>query len=109
MNKSSGSKSGNSFFHPDASVVKRSRIQKYDKLYQESITDREGFWAKEAEDLSWYQKWDKVLDDSKKPFFKWFTGGKTNVVANAIDRHLDSENSGASQPQTTNHLPSPHD
>ncbi len=32
-----------------------------------------------------------MLDDSNKPFYKWFTGGKTNIVANAIDRHLDSE------------------
>ena len=77
-------------FHPEASVVKRARLKDYDKLYQESITEREGFWAREAEELSWYQKWDKVLDDSNKPFYKWFTGGKTNVVANAIDRHLHS-------------------
>ena len=91
MNKTSGSKSGNSMFHPESSVVERARIKEYDKLYQESIADREGFWAKEAEELSWYQKWDKVLDDSNIPFYKWFTGGKTNVVANAIDRHLKSE------------------
>ena len=90
MNKKSGSPSGNAMFHPEASVVKRARIKDYDKLYRESITDREGFWAREAEELSWYQKWDRVLDDSNKPFYKWFTGGKTNVVANAIDRHLNS-------------------
>jgi acetyl-CoA synthetase len=42
-------------FRPEASVVKRARIKEYDKLYQESITDREGFWAREAEELSWYQ------------------------------------------------------
>ena len=46
MNKSSGSKSANSIFHPESSVVERARIKEYDKLYQESITDREGFWAK---------------------------------------------------------------
>lgn len=91
MNKSSDLKSGNSVFHPHPSVVERARIKEYDNLYQESITDREGFWAKEAEELFWYKKWDKVLDDSGKPFYKWFTGGKTNIVANAIDRHLFSE------------------
>jgi acetyl-CoA synthetase len=91
MNNSSGLKSGSSLFHPNSSVVERARIKEYDNLYQESIANPEGFWAKEAEELFWYQKWDKVLDDSDKPFYKWFTGGKTNIVANAIDRHLDSE------------------
>ncbi len=91
MNKSSNSKSGNSFYHPQPSVVKNARVKNYDKLYQESITDREGFWAREAEELQWFKKWDRVLDDSKKPFFKWFSGGKINVVANAIDRHMRSE------------------
>jgi acetyl-CoA synthetase len=38
--------------------------------------------------LEWFKKWDKVLDDSNKPFFKWFVGAKTNIVHNAIDRHL---------------------
>ena len=78
-------------FHPDKSVVKRARIKDYDNLYAESITDRESFWAREANSLFWYKKWDTVLDESRKPFYQWFVGGKTNVVANAIDRHLDSE------------------
>ena len=39
-------------------------------------------------ELEWFQKWDKVLDDSNKPFFKWFTGAKVNIVHNCIDRHL---------------------
>jgi hypothetical protein len=48
----------------------------------------EGFWAERAEELEWFEKWDKVLDDSNKPFYKWFVGGKTNIVHNALDRHL---------------------
>ena len=40
--------------------------------------------------LEWYQKWDQVLDDSSKPFYKWFVGGKTNMVLNALDRHVKS-------------------
>ena len=80
-----------SLFHPDMSVVKRARIKDYESMYQESISDREGFWNKEARTLSWYRKWEKVVDDSNKPFYKWFVGGKINVVANAIDRHLHSE------------------
>ena len=83
--------SNDSMFHPDQSVVKRARIKEYDKMYEKSITDRDGFWSNEANGLFWYKKWDKVLDDTSKPFYKWFTNGKTNVVANAIDRHLNSE------------------
>ncbi len=41
--------------------------------------------------MDWYKKWDKVLDDSKKPFYKWFTGAKTNIVLNALDRHIGTE------------------
>ena len=80
------------FYHPDPSVVEYATVKEYDALYQRSITDREGFWAEQAEALDWYKKWDRVLDDSNKPFFKWFTGAKTNIVQNAIDRHLVTRN-----------------
>jgi len=76
------------FVYPSQTVVDNASVQLYDELYQQSINDREGFWAKEAENLEWYKKWDKVLDDSKHPFYKWFVGGKTNIIQNAIDRHL---------------------
>ena len=76
------------FVYPSQTVVDNASVQSYDELYQQSINDREGFWAKEAENLEWYKKWDKVLDDSKHPFYKWFVGGKTNIIQNAIDRHL---------------------
>lgn len=75
-------------YHPIDSIVKNANINEYDELYKQSIEDREGFWAEQAENLEWYEKWDKVLDDSNKPFFKWFKGAKTNIIHNAIDRHL---------------------
>ncbi len=75
-------------FHPPPEVVEAANVKEYDQLYKRSIEDREGFWAEQAEQLEWYQKWDKVLDDSQAPFYKWFVGGKTNIVHNAIDRHL---------------------
>jgi len=53
-----------------------------------AAADPIGFWAERAAELEWYQPWDKVLDDSNPPFFKWFTGAKTNIVHNCIDRHL---------------------
>ena len=75
-------------FYPSKEVIKNAIIKDYDKLYKSSIENREEFWAKEAKTLGWYRKWDKVLDDSNKPFYKWFVGAKTNIVHNAIDRHL---------------------
>ncbi len=91
MTKEDQTQSNGEVFHPDEKVVRKARVKDYETIYHESVEDREGFWSKEARSLSWYRKWDRVLDDSEKPFYKWFTGGKTNVVANAIDRHLNSE------------------
>ncbi|HNC10035.1 MAG TPA: acetate--CoA ligase, partial [Anaerolineales bacterium] len=59
-----------------------------DELAEKADKDLEGFWAAEASELEWYKKWDKVLDDSKAPFYKWFVGARTNIVHNAVDRHL---------------------
>ena len=75
-------------YYPSEEVVKNANVQDYDAWYKQSIEDPEGFWADRANELEWYKKWDKVLDDSNAPFYKWFVGGKTNIVHNAIDRHL---------------------
>lgn len=75
-------------FYPSDEVIKQANVKEYDNLYEHSIKNREGFWAEQAESLDWYKKWDKVLDDSNKPFYKWYTGAKTNIIQNAIDRHL---------------------
>jgi acetyl-CoA synthetase len=76
------------WYYPPEEVVKNAHIQDYESLYQKSIQDPQAFWAEQAENLEWYKKWDKVLDDSNPPFFKWFVGGKTNIILNALDRHL---------------------
>ena len=57
------------------------------KVYEEAQKDPEGFWAKLAEELHWFKKWDKVLEWDP-PYAKWFEGGKLNVSYNCIDRHL---------------------
>ncbi len=62
----------------------------YDEAYQKSLKDPEGFWGKAAEDCHWYKKWDKVLDDSNKPFYRWFVGGEINTCYNALDFHVDN-------------------
>ncbi|MCW8796528.1 MAG: propionyl-CoA synthetase [Chlorobium sp.] len=61
----------------------------YNDVYRESIEHPEQFWADAAEKLHWYRKWDKVLDDSNPPFYRWFAGGTTNTCYNALDRHVD--------------------
>src|SRR5690242_9430529 len=60
----------------------------YDQVYARSIHDPIDFWAETAEEIHWYKKWDKVLDESNKPFYRWFTGGEVNTCYNAIDRHV---------------------
>lgn len=60
----------------------------YKKLYDKSIQDPEGFWSEAAEELHWFKKWDKILDDSKAPFYKWYTGSRTNLSYNCLDRHI---------------------
>ncbi|MCC7430181.1 acetate--CoA ligase [bacterium] len=76
------------FFYPSKEVVKNANVKEYDNLYKKSVENPEGFWSERAKTLEWFKKWEKVLDDSNKPFYKWFVGGKINIVHNAIDRHL---------------------
>ncbi|HMZ08274.1 MAG TPA: acetate--CoA ligase [Anaerolineales bacterium] len=75
-------------YYPSEQVVAQARLKDWDELAEKADKDLEGFWAAEASELEWYKKWDKVLDDSKAPFYKWFVGARTNIVHNAVDRHL---------------------
>jgi propionyl-CoA synthetase len=68
----------------------------YDQVYARSLQNREQFWAEIAEDIYWYKRWDKVLDDSRPPFYRWFAGGVTNSCYNALDLHV--ANGRADQP-----------
>ncbi len=63
---------------------------KCESLYKFAEKDLVGFWEKEANNLVWHKKWNKVLDDSKKPFYKWFTGAKTNISYNCLDVHVNT-------------------
>ncbi len=62
----------------------------YEEVFRRSIDDPNGFWAEAAEDITWVRKWDQVLDESNKPFYRWFTGGELNTCYNAIDRHVEA-------------------
>jgi len=79
-----------------SSIASKAHIdkRKYERMYQRSVDDPEGFWAEQAEEfLTWYKPWDTVMDysfDASDLHIKWFAGGKLNVSYNCIDRHLDS-------------------
>ncbi|SNZ16069.1 acetate--CoA ligase [Hydrogenobacter hydrogenophilus] len=74
-------------YFPPQSIVESAWIKDYESLYKESIKDREGFWAKVAEELHWFKKWEKVLEWNY-PYAKWFVGAKTNITYNCLDRHV---------------------
>ncbi len=61
----------------------------YDLAYAQSLEDPAAFWGGAAKDLKWYKAWDKVLDDSRAPFYRWFPGGEVNTCYNAVDRHVE--------------------
>jgi len=63
---------------------------KFHDIYAQSINQPEIFWGKAAEQVYWTKKWDKVLDDSGKPFYKWFPGGELNTCYNALDYQVES-------------------
>src|SRR5438067_5613530 len=61
----------------------------YDEVYSRWRDAPESFWAEMAEAIHWYKKWDKVLDASRPPFYRWFTGGMVNSCYNGLDRHVE--------------------
>jgi propionyl-CoA synthetase len=61
----------------------------YDEVYTRSLQQPEAFWAAAAEELYWDRRWDRVFDDSRPPFYRWFTGGALNTCYNAVDIHVD--------------------
>ncbi|RPH40741.1 MAG: propionyl-CoA synthetase [Desulfobulbaceae bacterium] len=62
----------------------------FDSVFQASVKDPEGFWAEAAKGITWYKQYDKILDKSNPPFYRWFPGGKMNTCYNAIDRHVEN-------------------
>jgi propionyl-CoA synthetase len=61
----------------------------FNEVYEKSCENPEAFWGEVAEQVHWYKKWDRVLDDSDAPFYRWFSGGETNVCYNAVDLHVE--------------------
>ncbi len=84
-------------FYPPKEIVENSNVKQWmdahdipdiETLYQRS-KDTEWFWGEVEKDLvEWYSPYDKVLDSSDAPFYRWFTNGKYNIVHDALDRHM---------------------
>ena len=62
---------------------------RFDELHRRSIEDPEGFWGEAAQAIDWVEPWSKVLDDSDKPYYRWFSGGRLNTCYNCLDRHVE--------------------
>jgi hypothetical protein len=60
----------------------------YFETYRRSLERPEEFWAEAAEAIDWERRWDRVLEDSRPPFYRWFAGAKLNTCWNALDRHV---------------------
>jgi acetyl-CoA synthetase len=58
--------------------------------WEKSIRNPQEFWAEKAKAIDWFKTWDRVLDDSDPPFYRWFPGGILNISYNALDRHLNT-------------------
>ncbi|HUI16094.1 MAG TPA: propionyl-CoA synthetase [Alphaproteobacteria bacterium] len=62
---------------------------RFEAIYRRSLRDPEGFWADAAAQVHWFKKWERVLDASNPPFYRWFQGGMVNTCYNALDRHVE--------------------
>lgn len=82
----------NRVFPPSKAVVKSARVSgmaQYQAMCAAFERDFEGTWARLArENLVWNKPFTKTLNQSKKPFYKWFEDGQLNASANCLDRHM---------------------
>jgi acetyl-CoA synthetase len=75
-------------FDPPAQIAEHANLK--EEAYERAASDREAFWAEQAERLDWAQKWERVLDWDDAPFAKWFVGGRLNASYNCVDRHVEA-------------------
>ncbi|MBY6260740.1 propionyl-CoA synthetase [Azospirillum sp. 412522] len=72
-----------------SAIASTTSAELFDQMHARSLSDPAGFWGEAAKDISWFKPWDKVLDDSNAPFYRWFVGGELNTCYNAVDRHVE--------------------
>ncbi len=61
----------------------------FEETYRRSLEEPEAFWAEAAAAIDWDEPWQRVLDDTRAPFYRWFPGGRMNTCHNALDRHVE--------------------
>ena len=78
-------------YQPSPETLADIQLPNYLEIREQALQDPYAFWDARAKELvDWYEPYQQVVDDSNRPYFKWFTGGKTNIVHNALDRHVKS-------------------
>ncbi len=82
-------------FPPSEAFVKQANVSgmdAYKAMCDAATKDYPGFWANLArENILWHKPFTKILDESKKPFYKWFEDGELNASYNCLDKHLDTQ------------------
>jgi acetyl-CoA synthetase len=78
-------------YEPPQRIVDVAYVKKVEDYHKKAEEDLEAFWDEAAKELGWYEPYTQVLDESNVPFFKWFVNGKTNIVHNALDRHMGTD------------------
>ena len=71
--------------------MKRGQTMEYAAWHRRSIDDPSGYWAEQAKRIDWHRPPAQILDDSRRPFTRWFAGGETNLCHNAVDRWLETQ------------------
>jgi acetyl-CoA synthetase len=94
MSDAKSTETGGKLIPPPPNFVGKAHCPSFDtyqKMYDRSVQDPEGFWSEIANGFVWKKKWDKVREYSFEGDvqIKWFLGGKTNISVNALDRHLE--------------------
>ena len=84
----SNAKLSGEVYYPSKEIIEKAHIKDWEALNEYATNNNEAFWEERANELHWFEKWNKVLDDSEKPFYKWFVGGKTNIAYNCLDIHI---------------------
>jgi propionyl-CoA synthetase len=64
-------------------------VGRLDEIHRRSLADPESFWGEAAAAIEWERRWERVLDDSRAPLYRWFAGGRLNTCHNALDRHVE--------------------
>src|SRR5450631_908223 len=65
-------------------------VGEYLRVWEQSLSDPQEFWADAARGIEWFRQPQVILDDSHAPHYRWFVGGELNTCFNAVDRHVNA-------------------